>query len=326
MEVRTFVSANFEFDSACIVVGHSNIGPADIVIATNWPTAPIVEALPNARVKMYFVQDYEPSFYEEGQPEYLMAEKTYNLNLAIVTIGAYLEKRLQPYQRFIRSVPFAVDEVFHSVGRERRVGCSADSVCSILFFARPGIPRRNFKAGVEGLTKLFGSGRNVRILLYGMEEELALPFPYVNLGVLDQDSLAGWMGRSDIHLSFSMTNISTVIYEAMAAGCACVEADVEAVRDMVRDGEDCVLATPDGEGVYRALDRLVGDAELRRAIAEAGRRFAAGLSNDAMCGEFSRHVRESWMLADGPGSTGAAGSPRSLRSAKKMARARVSNS
>ena len=295
-EVRDYCRTHFDADPATIHVGHSNIEPSDVAIATNWPTARVVHGLDRVRVRLYFIQDYEPDFYAKHQVEYHKANATYDLEFSCITIGDYLRKVLEDRGRMAKSIPFGVDKNFHDAGRGRKSPMSAEN-CSLMFFARPALPRRNFQVGVEALSAFSRKYPAARIKLYGLEERLDLPFPYDHLGQLPQARLAAEMARTDIHLSYSLTNVSSVIYEAMACGCACMEADVNSVRGMVRNGEDCVLVEPTASATFAALDRLMHDRDLRRRIAESGYRFAKELTEERMCEEFLRHLRESALLA-----------------------------
>ncbi|MFE2429258.1 glycosyltransferase [Streptomyces sp. NPDC059373] len=76
------------------------------------------------------------------------------------------------------------------------------------------------------------------------------------------------------------------ILEAMACGVPCAAFDcAPGVREIIRDGEDGLLATPGNTSeLARVLDRLMGDPELRDAMGERARRnvrrFAPGAVAD----------------------------------------------
>jgi glycosyltransferase involved in cell wall biosynthesis len=295
--IRSFCRDNFGIDESAIVVGHDKIDAVDVAVATNWPTAPTVAGLQCAKVLTYFVQDYEPEFYEQGTLEAQLAENTYNLDLSLISIGEYLQFRLHKAGRRVKSIPFSIDSIFHNIGKKKARG--TDNVrksVRVLFFARPDIPRRNFEAGVEGIGLLFEKhGKAISVALYGMDSQRKLPFPYEHLGRLNQSDLATQMVQSDIHLSFSMSNISTVIYEAMACGCACVEADVPSVRAMVRHRTNCILAEPDGAGTFRALDELVTNAELRYELSCNAYESVSSMTSEQMANVFETRLQEFWI-------------------------------
>jgi glycosyltransferase involved in cell wall biosynthesis len=290
-EVRDYCKLYFGIDPAAVFVGHLGIDPVDVAIATNWPTASIVYDLDQVRAKLYFVQDFEPDFYTKEQPDRGMADATYDLGLSIITIGDYLKELLGSRGRLARSIPFGIEKCFHQAGQNRNPMDSAGSL-SVLFFARPNIPRRNFSVGVEALAAIHRKYPEIQIRLYGLESVVELPFPYEHLGQLSQAQLAAEMARSDIHLSYSLTNVSSVIYEAMACGCACVEADVPSVRCMVREGENCVLTEPTASGTLESLDDLIKDQRLRQKVARSGYYFTRGLTEERMCKEFITHILE----------------------------------
>jgi glycosyltransferase involved in cell wall biosynthesis len=295
-EIAAYCEENFNFDRADVIVGPEKLTATDVVVATNWPTAPQIAASNVCRVKMYFVQDFEPEFYDTEDPAYTEALNTYFLGLQVVTIGNYLSQRLAAYGGWCRSIPFAIDKEF--LGAEPIQRHSNGIPCSILFFARPNIPRRNFTEGVIALEMIARKYPQVRISLYGLDKHMVLPFSYDDLGLKTQDQLAEIMCITDIHLSFSLTNISTVIYEAMACGCACVEADVEPVRAMVKDGDDCLLTAPTAEGTYRILSKLIESPSLRSKLGRSGRQKALKLSEENMCEIFSQHINDSWMFTN----------------------------
>src|SRR5690606_24507635 len=94
-EIHRFLEENFGPLKVDPVIGHQHILPADVSIATNWPTAYTVDRLADSLFKAYFVQDFEPEFYEARDPLYRRAEATYELPLQIITIGRSLARRME---------------------------------------------------------------------------------------------------------------------------------------------------------------------------------------------------------------------------------------
>jgi len=268
-EIVAFLEENFGPLRVQPIVGHERILPADVTIATNWPTAYTAANEPDALFRFYFIQDFEPEFYSDRDPLYREAERTYELPLQHVCIGRSLGARISRLTgRETECIDFAVDtEVF----RTRVRAADRPHPVRVLFFARPGLKRRGFELGIEALERLSRERPEVQILLFGArDEELrGLKFPYVNLGVLGHYELARAMNEAHILLCFSLSaNVSWVPLQAMACGCAVVEADVPGVREMVEDGETCLLAEPNPQPVAEALLRLVDDGALRCRLAE----------------------------------------------------------
>src|SRR5262249_54642540 len=242
--------------------GH-NVLPSDITIATGWPTAYVVNQLTNTLCKAYLVQDFEPNFIEKTHPLYQEADRTYDLPLKKIALGRYLQKLFSERDgMMVRSIRFALDR---SIFCNRKL--RPEAPIRILFFARPHIKRRAYPLGVQALRVVARACPDVKIAFYGMSETQDLGFPYENLGELSSERVAEEMNKSHIHLSFSLTNISWTPFEAMACGCAVVEAKVPSVEMWLEEGNDaCLLVEPDANAVAEALIKLVRNRELRVRI------------------------------------------------------------
>lgn len=89
-----------------------------------------------------------------------------------------------------------------------------------------------------------------------------------------------------------MTNISTVVFEAMACGCATIEADVPPVRSMVDDGKNCLLVQPELSPFLEALISLVDDSEFRHKLAVNGYDLVKNLTVENMCQQFEKILHQ----------------------------------
>ena len=77
------------------------------------------------------------------------------------------------------------------------------------------------------------------------------------------------------------------VVEAMAAGKAVLAARVGAIPEYLRDGKEGLLAEPkDVAGLRRGLERLLGDAALRRRLGAGARRAARRFSWDRVAGRY----------------------------------------
>ncbi len=65
-----------------------------------------------------------------------------------------------------------------------------------------------------------------------------------------------------------------VLIEAMAAGVPVVGTNVMGIRDVIRDGETGLLVGSDDEpGLAAAIDRVVGERNLRSRLIESAARY-----------------------------------------------------
>ena len=93
----------------------------------------------------------------------------------------------------------------------------------IFFYARPPTPRRGFDLGVLVLAEVVERHPEVEIVMAGWElSAYAVPFSYVDMGVLPLDALPGLFRSCDIALVLSYSNLSLLPLELMACGCAVV--------------------------------------------------------------------------------------------------------
>ena len=292
-EIEHFCGDAFGPLSVEIVVGHDAIAPAEVSIATNWPTAYTVARHPGSPCKLYFIQDFEPDFYAPDDPLHAQAEDTYALPLGHVTIGRSLARRMaESTGRPCASIDFAIDaETFRvTTPPAERAG-----PLRVLFFARPSLPRRGYGIGLAALRRLKRERPDVRIAFFGSTDaELgAVDFAIENLGVLTHAELAREMNASHVLLCFSLSaNISWVPFQGMACGCAVVDADVPGVREMVEDGRTCALAAPEPDRVADALRALVDDAPRRVALATAAADAMRAKTFASSAAQFEELLRE----------------------------------
>ncbi len=71
--------------------------------------------------------------------------------------------------------------------------------------------------------------------------------------------------------STGQESFGIVLLEAMAAGCAIVASDIHGYKKVVQRNVSALLVEPrEVDALARALERLVGDPELRQRIGRAG--------------------------------------------------------
>jgi len=291
-EINLFLEEHFGPLRVQVFVGHEHILPADASIATNWPTAYRIAEHSESLFKFYFIQDFEPEFYEMDDPLYGQADRTYSLPLHHVCIGQYLGNRIRRLTgKPTDVIDFAVDlDTFHmSIPPEDR-----PTPITVLFFARPSMKRRGFELGVSALRLLKEQHPDVEILFFGAKPEdlHEVPFDFQNLGVVTPDELCKVMNRAHILLSFSLSNISWVPYEGMACGCAVVEANVPSVVEMVSPGHNCLLADLEPQAVAAALARLVDDTLFRCQLANQAAEHLRHHSWQHSAGQFEEILRQ----------------------------------
>ena len=285
-QLATFVREQLFDSGATIRLGHDQIARCDVLIATQWSTAPIVAASDCCSRKIYYVQDFEPSFYPMGI-EWVLAEQTYRLGLRCITNGRWMTHFLrQRYNADADYIDFAIDK---STYYPRPV--TRDELPIVCVLAQPDKPRRGFELLIKALDRVHKRQPNCRIVLYGSAQiPDNLPFPFENAGLLSVDQCAELYSRASVGLILSMSNPSLIGFEMMACGCAVVDLDLENNHFDYGEGKALTLARPDPESLADAVVALLSDPAHRRAMAEEGRHYVHSRSHETSARRFEQLV------------------------------------
>ncbi len=110
------------------------------------------------------------------------------------------------------------------------------------------------------------------------------------VGRLDRGEVAGAMAGAELFVMPSrLEPFGIVILEAWRAGTAVVATNRGGPPELVRDGKDGVLVDPFDRAAFGAvLERLLGDDDLRRSVAEAGRARVASFAWPAIAERYRR--------------------------------------
>lgn len=187
---------------------------SDALIATGWETAyPVFNTKTNAH-KFYFVQDYEPYFYGVGSRS-VLAENTYKFNFYGITAGKWLTHKLSTeYGMKCDYFDFGVDLDIYKL---KKGAVKKKKIC---FYARPVTERRAFEIGVMALEKFHKEHPEYEIEFFGWDVgDYKIPFPYTNRGIITHQELAELYQESVACLVLSLTNVSLLPFELLAAGC-----------------------------------------------------------------------------------------------------------
>ena len=127
----------------------------------------------------------------------------------------------------------------------------------IAVYARGETSRRAVELAIAGLATLFERRLDQRVVLFGSNFPPTVPFPCENVGVVPPAELAALYRRASIGLVFSLTNLSLVDQEMMAAGLPVVELDVENVSASLGPLRRACAAGEADAGGRRGRDRAV---------------------------------------------------------------------
>jgi glycosyltransferase involved in cell wall biosynthesis len=192
---------------------------AHAIVATSWPTAYPVFNARCAGKRFYFVQDFEPYFYPAGALR-VLAENTYRMGFHAITAGRWLSEKLRAeFSMEADHFEFGSDTAaYNRLADSQRNG--------VAFYARPEVARRGFELGLMAL-EIFAKRRpEIELHFYG-DKMGRLPFAFINHGRVTQDQLNNIYNRCYAGLSLSLTNVSLVPHEMLAAGCIPIVNDAD---------------------------------------------------------------------------------------------------
>jgi glycosyltransferase involved in cell wall biosynthesis len=274
-EAREILARHFPPMRATVSSDRADLLDADALIATAWQTAYPVFAAATTATKLYFVQDFEPSFHPVGT-EAVLAESTYRFGLTGITAGRWLSEKLAAEY----GMPCGAFEFGSDPGRYALTNHGPRR--KVVFYARPGASRRGFELGVFALTLFHRRNPDCPIHFVGSTDAAAyrLPFPVVHEGILTAERLNALYNESAAALVMSLTNMSLLPLELLSAGCVPVVNDGPNNR-LVSDNPYIAYAPPAPQALARRLDEAVNRPDLPAHAAAASASVQALSWDDA---------------------------------------------
>ena len=242
-----------------------------IKVATWWNTAaPVWGASVRHGIPVYFVQDIETSYYPDNPQVQSAVLASYRPEFSYMTISSWNRERLRELGLDAELIPPGLDlEGFRPLAEVPR---RADTVLAL---GRSN-PLKNLPLTLDAWRAL--PEPRPELCMFGIEPELAegeVGIRYV-VSPTDEEvnrlfNEATVFVQTSTHEGFCLPAL-----EAMATGCAVVCTDAHGNRDFCEDEGNCLVPAADRRSVTAALQRLLGDPELRARLGTAGLRTAAG--------------------------------------------------
>jgi O-antigen biosynthesis protein len=171
-------------------------------------------------------EDFEPFFYPRGA-EYALAEDTYRFGFRSIAVGHMVANLLRD------EIGVATDVVEFGCDTEVYRLQSGQSREGVVFYCKPGAPRRGFILGLLALEELHRRRPDLPIHLVG-DPDAQVPFPATKHGVLSPRDLGDLYNRTIAGLALSFTNISLIAEELLACGTVPVVNDSPYARADVK--------------------------------------------------------------------------------------------
>jgi GT2 family glycosyltransferase len=263
----------------------AQVGPQyNAVVATANETAlwllPLATQAPQTRLG-YFIQDFEPYFYDTDKPGYNVAWASYSV---------------VPNLRRFATTRWIRDEVVRNTGMDCALvgGCYNSALfrprprsgpewpgrpLRVAAMIRPGSQYRAPKLTMEVLSKIAHRfGTKVEIWLFGVDASkqsfLDLPhdFRWRMAGVINQRQVANFLNDVDIFVDFSTFQaLGITAQEAMSCGAAVIVPKAGGAETFARHGDNCLMVdTSSVEVCTAALTRLLTEHDLRAGLQRTG--------------------------------------------------------
>ncbi|ERN42345.1 putative glycosyltransferase [Rubidibacter lacunae KORDI 51-2] len=253
-------------------------GRFDIVIATIFSSTQLLQAIVTSNPMLlpaYYVQDYEPWFFELGSAEWQQAYDSYTL----VRGNVLFAKTRWLCDLIEREHGVEVAKVSPSLERNlfypRFAPSSGGRAVRVAAMVRPATPRRGAARTMRVLARLKSEfGEKVEIEIFGCHDRnlasyaLDREFSHCNRGVVTREEVAGTLRQSDIFVDYSdYQAFGRTGLEAMACGCATILPQQGGATEYAIDGENALFADTSSEAdCYHQLVKLVTDDALREAL------------------------------------------------------------
>lgn len=228
-------------------------------------------------VRGYYIQDFEPFFFDRDSTGYWMAWSSYTRYPDLVRIAKteWDREKVKEMIGVESSVGGATLDIDLQRPRPRRDAAWPERPLRVLAMIRPSTPRRSPGLTMTVLRDLKRAcGDAVEIVIFGCDSSdsafRALPhdFPWRNAGILNQMQVAALVNEIDIFVDFSKFQAQGLTaMEAMACGAAVIVPERGGSGTFVTHGRNgLIVDSSSSRACLQAVERLVADDELRMRL------------------------------------------------------------
>jgi len=278
-----------------------------IVVATVYHTVKLLKEIANENPNIlpgYYIQDYEPWFFDKGSEQWQIAYDSYTLIPNIIAFAKtewLCDIVKQKHQLIVNKVAPSIDKDLFIPNTSRKANTFPVTVCAMI---RPSTPRR---APVETLAIL----RNLKhkykeklfIILFGASDkelrtlQVPLDFEFENHGVLTRESVAELHRKADIFTDFSSYQaFGRTGLEAMSCGCTAILPINGGTHEYAKHEKNCLLVdTTSSSKMQLSLERLVTDHYFRSELQANAVQTAQDYSVSRACLSELSLLRNAWL-------------------------------
>ncbi len=240
----------------------------DALIATDRYTCYPVRAMKGFSRRFYFVQDQEELFYSVGS-EYFLTLATYKFGFDCLCAGKWLESNMRNrFGNWSMSWDLSVDRSIYCPGERKET-----HIPRIACYSRFVTPRRCVDLMMLALDILAVRGNKFAVDFFGWNlPSIEVKYPYVDHGIISEQSLAEIYRNASVGVVFSGTNYSLIPKEMMSCGLPVVELNTESIN-MEFDDNCLIKSEPDPEQIACNIENILNSPDLRQHLRLEGLKF-----------------------------------------------------
>lgn len=247
--------------------GLQELPASDIAFCTFWVSAYVLLRFNKTKRKYYFIQDYEPMFYEAGST-YALVQSTYHFgfNGIVNTPGLLAALNQRDGLEGISFIPATNRELYYPNPNKN------NKKVRIFMYTRPLNPRNAFNLGILTIKLLLEKYQDkIQIITAGAEwdeAEHGLTGLITNKGLLKTlPEVAELYRTCDIGFSFMLTpHTSYQMQEYSASGMATVMNRNSDHMWLNKDQVNCLLAEPSPADMAKKIGELIDSPTLRAKL------------------------------------------------------------
>lgn len=265
----------------------------DVVVATLWTSVYFVAKNRHLfRYKAYFIQDFEPYFYPQGDL-FQLSLQTYRMGFIMISLGSWNKRMIESNDSklSVHSVDFPFEQSEYQLESSGRVPIQEKIARKQLTFAVyiKNDPKRAPALLVLQLghmkQQLESQGYTIEIIYYGTDASYEIPYGF-NAGKLSLEELKSLYLKADFGVVASFTNISLVNYEMIAMGLPVMDYRSGSAPDFFSD-DTMLFLSHETDGMYKTVLSLIASPQRLDALVLNAQKHIKGKTWESTAHQFA---------------------------------------
>lgn len=264
--VKEVFKIHSKFDKFVISINNKTVRDADVIIATAWPTAYVINKLNMSKgEKYYFIQGFE--IWDNKK----LGMESYLLPLKKIVISTWINVKLQEY---LKIGPFPV--IYNGIdlskfnNPNKRYKKSNESLQCLML--NHNLPKKGIEYGLKAFEMVKKKYPCLKLVMFGINSSDNLPEYIEYIQKPTKKQLLTLYSESDIFIFPSIEEgWGLTPIEAMACKCAVVGTRTGFVLDIGKEDKNMLISEPeDIQKMAYNLVRLIENRKLLEIVSEQG--------------------------------------------------------